>query len=80
MKVERTVRVSVNEKEYAILEKATDILQDICLAYDSANQCEACPFWTQCERLPFSVTPHSLLDWCRCEVGIEDDSAEVGEV
>lgn len=80
MKVEKVIRVSINEEEYAILEKATDILQDICLAYDSAGQCEACPFYKQCERLPNTVTPHTLLDWCRCEVGIEDDSEEIGEI
>ena len=73
MKVETTIQVSVNEEEYAILDKASEILQNICVAYDNANQCKICPFYKQCERLPNTMTPHTLLDWCRCAVDLEDD-------
>lgn len=62
MKTKFEISVSISPEEQKILQKAEDILEKICLAFDEHNQCEMCPMHTICqEKLVGLATPHSIL-------------------
>lgn len=62
MKTKFELSVSISKEEKEILEKAENILEKICFAFDECNQCDLCPMHTIChQKLVGLSTPHSIL-------------------
>lgn len=62
MKTKFELSVTISPEEAEILEKAENILQEICFAFDERNQCDMCPMYAIChEKLKGLSTPYSIL-------------------
>lgn len=62
MKTKFELTVTISEEERETIEKAENILQEICFTFDDHNQCELCPMHSICDQKLNNVsTPHSIL-------------------
>lgn len=62
MKTKFELSITISPEELEILQKAESILEEICLTFDTHNQCDMCPMYTICqEKLKGTATPQSIL-------------------
>lgn len=62
MKTKFELSVTISEEERDIIEKAENILEEICFTFDEHNQCELCPMHPICHtRLNNATTPQNVL-------------------
>lgn len=74
MKTKFELSVTISEEERDIIEKAENILQEICLTFDEHNQCELCPMHSTCtQKLNHVSTPHSILYNIRNSLEVEGE-------
>ena len=50
MKTKFELSITISEEERDIIEKAENILQEICLTFYEHNQCELCPMHSVCNQ------------------------------
>ena len=74
MKTKFELTVTISEEERDIIEKAENILEEICLTFDEHNQCELCPMHSVCiQKLNNVSTPHSILYNIRNALKVEGE-------
>ena len=74
MKTKFELSVTISEEERDIIEKAENILEEICLTFDEHNQCDICPMHSVCsQKLNGVSTPHSILYNIRNSLKVEGE-------
>ena len=74
MKTKFELSVTISEEEKDIIEKAENILQEICFTFDEHNQCELCPMYSICTKVLNDVTtPHNILYDIRNSLKVEKE-------
>ena len=74
MKTKFELSIIISEEERDIIEKAENILEEICLTFDEHNQCELCPMHSVCsQKLNVVSTPHSILYNIRNSLEVEGE-------
>ena len=74
MKTKFELSITISEEERDILERAENILEEICLTFDEHNQCELCPMHSVCsQKLNGVSTPHSILYNIRNSLKVEGE-------
>lgn len=74
MKTKFELSVTISEEERDIIERAENILEEICLTYDEHNQCDMCPMRSICsQKLNGIATPHSILYDIRNALKVEEE-------
>ena len=72
MKTKFELYIEISEEERDAIEKAENILEEICLTFDEHNQCELCPMHSICQqKLNGTATPHSILYHIRNSLKVE---------
>lgn len=74
MKTKFELSVTISEEERDIIEKAENILEEICFTFDEHNQCELCPMHSVCnQKLNNTTTPHNVLYHIRGSLKVEGE-------
>ena len=74
MKTKFELSITISEEERDIIEKAENILQEICLTFYEHNQCELCPMHSVCnQKLKGITTPHGILYHVRNLLKVEGE-------
>ena len=61
MKTKFELSVTISPEEEDILRQAETILEKVCQAFDSHEQCELCPLKNLCDRLNGYMTPQGVI-------------------
>lgn len=73
MKVNYDIRVEISQEELGILRQAEGILQEFCLAYSNADQCDLCPIKEHCDQSgPLDNQLYRFLNMVNVDDGIEE--------
>ena len=74
MKTKFELSVTISEEERDAIEKAENVLQEICFTFDEHNQCDLCPMHSVCsQKLNGISTPHSILYNIRNSLKVEGE-------
>lgn len=77
MQVNYDIRVELSQEEFGILKKAEGILQEFCLAYSQADQCELCPIKEYCDQSgTLDNQLYRFLNMVNVDDGIEEQDYE----
>lgn len=77
MQVNYDIRVELSQEEFGILKRAEGILQEFCLAYSQADQCELCPIREHCnENGTLDNQLYRFLNMVNVDDGIEEREYE----
>lgn len=61
MKFKKKIVCTMGKEEVAAIEKAADIISDICYTYDDENACSDCPLFNFCKKITTNEHPHELM-------------------
>ena len=61
MEFEKKIVCAMEKEEVATIEKAADIISEICYAYDDENACSDCPLFSFCKKITTNEHPHELM-------------------
>lgn len=61
MKTKLELSITISPKEEHILRQAETILEKVCQAFDTHQQCELCPLKNLCDRLGNIMTPQGVI-------------------
>ena len=74
MKTKLKLSITISEEERDIIEKAENILEEICFTFDEHNQCELCPMHSICIKvLNNTTTPQNVLYHIRNSLKVEGE-------
>lgn len=74
MKTKLELSITISEKERDIIEKAENILEEICFTFDEHNQCELCPMHSICnQQINGASTPQGILYNIRNALKVEGE-------
>ena len=61
MEIKTKITCKMEKEEVATIEKAADVMSDICFAYDDENACFECPLYDFCKKITTNEHPHELM-------------------
>ena len=74
MKTKLELSITISKEERDIIEKAENILEEICFTFDEHNQCELCPMHSICIKdLNKATTPQNVLYRIRNLIKVEEE-------
>lgn len=61
MEIKTKITCKMEKEEVAVIEKAANIMSDICYAYDYEDACSKCPMRDFCQKIIINEHPHELM-------------------